>query len=182
MWLTARVANNVTRMLCDFWTKLVTIAAASSFTRMKTRASTLPFFLACLLLEMRNALLANGLKEFSRGKLTDSWEHLPLFREAAQSGAKKQTVSNTEDTTYYVADQFNGMVSRSTNPRQFLQGVMNGPLKFLTASKILPLLDLLAKSKRVLVCLVPKLICSCSHSHARFLVSIARECVDPSLD
>ena len=121
MWLTARVANNVTRMLCDFWTKLVTIAAASSFTRMKTRASTLPFFLACLLLEMRNALLANGLKEFSRGKLTDSWEHLPLFREAAQSGAKKQTVSNTEDTTYYVADQFNGMASSSTNPRQFLQ-------------------------------------------------------------
>ena len=121
MWLTVRLANNVTRMLCDFWTKLVTIAAASSFTRMKTRASTLPFFLACLLLEMRNALLANGLKEFSRGKLTDSWEHLPLFREAAQSGAKKQTVSNTEDTTYYVADQFNGMVSRSTNPRQFLQ-------------------------------------------------------------
>ena len=81
----------------------------------------MPFFLACLLLEMRNALLANGLKEFSRGKLTDSWEHLPLFREAAQSGAKKQTVSNREDTTYYVAHQFNGMVSRSTNPRQFLQ-------------------------------------------------------------
>ena len=88
---------------------------------MKTRASTLPFFLACLLLEMRNALLANGLKEFSRGKLTDSWEHLPLFREAAYSGAKKQTASNTEDTASYVAERFNGMVSRSTNPRQFLQ-------------------------------------------------------------
>ena len=121
MWLTVRLANNVTRMLCDFWTKLVTIAAASSFIRMKTRASTLPFFLACLLLEMRNALLANGLKEFSRGKLTDSWEHLPLFREAAYSGAKKQTASNTEDTASYVAERFNGMVSRSTNPRQFLQ-------------------------------------------------------------
>ena len=121
MWLTARLANNVTGMLCDFWTKIVTIAAASSFTRMKTRASTLPFFLACLLLEMRNALLANGLKEFSGGKLTDSWEHLPLFREAAYSGAKKQTASNTEDTASYVAERFNGMVSRSTNPRQFLQ-------------------------------------------------------------
>ena len=31
-------------------------------------------------------------------------------------------------------------------------GVMNGPLKFLTARKILPLLDLLAKFKRVLAC------------------------------
>ena len=29
---------------------------------------------------------------------------------------------------------------------------MNGPLKFLTASKILPLFDLLAKFKRVLAC------------------------------
>ena len=33
-----------------------------------------------------------------------------------------------------------------------LKGVMNGPLKFLTARKILPLLDLLAKFKRVLAC------------------------------
>ena len=33
-----------------------------------------------------------------------------------------------------------------------LLGVMNGPLKFLTARKILPLLDLLAKFKRVLAC------------------------------
>ena len=32
------------------------------------------------------------------------------------------------------------------------KGVMNGPLKFLTARKILPLLDLLAKFKRVLAC------------------------------
>ena len=31
-------------------------------------------------------------------------------------------------------------------------GVMNGPLKFLTARKILPLLDLLAKFKQVLTC------------------------------
>ena len=33
-----------------------------------------------------------------------------------------------------------------------LKGVMNGPLKFLTARKTLPLLDLLAKFKRVLAC------------------------------
>ena len=32
------------------------------------------------------------------------------------------------------------------------EGVMNGPLKFLTARKILPVLDLLAKFKRVLAC------------------------------
>ena len=32
------------------------------------------------------------------------------------------------------------------------KGVMNGPLKFLTSRKILPLLDLLAKFKRVLAC------------------------------
>ena len=32
----------------------------------------------------------------------------------------------------------------------YLVGVMNGPLKLLTAHKILPLLDLLAKFKRVL--------------------------------
>ena len=32
------------------------------------------------------------------------------------------------------------------------EGVMNGPLKFLTARKTLPLLDLLAKFKRVLAC------------------------------
>ena len=130
--------------------KLVTIAA-STFTGMKTRVAILPFFLTCLLLEMRNAVPANGLREFSRGKLADSWEHLPLFREDAHSGGKKQTASNTEDTTH-VADKLNGMVSRSTNPRQFLQGVMNGRLKFLTAAKILPLLDLLAKFKRVLAC------------------------------
>ena len=35
---------------------------------------------------------------------------------------------------------------------KYLLGVMNGPLKFLTARKILPLLNLLAKFKRVLNC------------------------------
>ena len=36
-------------------------------------------------------------------------------------------------------------------------GVMNGPLKFLTARKILPLLDLLAKFKRVSLARAPKI-------------------------
>ena len=49
---------------------------------------------------------------------------------------------------------------------------MNGPLKFLTARKILPLLNLLAKFKRVLACSCSPNFCSCSH--ARLLVSIAR--------
>ena len=57
--------------------------------------------------------------------------------------------------------------------------MMNDPLKFLTARKILPLLDLLAKFKRVLACSCSQNFCSCSH--ARFLVSIARNCVNPSL-
>ena len=58
-------------------------------------------------------------------------------------------------------------------------GVMNGPLKFLTARKILPFLDLLAKFKRVLACSCSPNFCSCSQ--ARFLVSIARNFVNPSL-
>ena len=43
-------------------------------------------------------------------------------------------------------------------------GVMNGPLKFLTARKILPLLALLAKFKRVLACPCSLNFCSCSHA------------------
>ena len=54
-----------------------------------------------------------------------------------------------------------------------ITGVINGPLKFLTARKILPLLDLLAKFKRVLACSCSQNFCSCSH--ARFLVSIERK-------
>ena len=49
----------------------------------------------------------------------------------------------------------------------FRIGAMNGPLNVLTARKILPLLDLLAKFKRVLVC-----FCSpnfCSYLQALFL-------------
>ena len=59
-------------------------------------------------------------------------------------------------------------------------GVMIGPLKFLTVRKILPLLDLLAKFKRVLACSCSPNFSSCSH--ARFLVSIARDFVNTSLD
>ena len=61
-----------------------------------------------------------------------------------------------------------------------IEGVMNGPLKFLTARKILPLLDLLAKFQRVLACSCSQNFCSCSH--ARFLVSIARDFVITSVD
>ena len=47
---------------------------------------------------------------------------------------------------------------------------MNGPLKFLTARKILPLLDLLAKFKRVLACSCSPNFCSCSQARkANFL-------------
>ena len=59
------------------------------------------------------------------------------------------------------------------------RGVMTGPLQFLTTRKILPLLDMLAKFKRVLACLCSQSFCSCSQ--ARFLVSIARNFVNPSL-
>ena len=67
-----------------------------------------------------------------------------------------------------------------TGSEKYHLGVMNGPLKFLTAHKILPLLDLLAKFKRVLACSCSPNFCRCSH--ARFLASIARDFVDPSLD
>ena len=56
-------------------------------------------------------------------------------------------------------------------------GVSNGPLKFSSARKICPLLDLLAKLKRVLACSCSQKIRNCSH--ARILVkvrSIARSC------
>ena len=41
---------------------------------------------------------------------------------------------------------------------------MNGPLKFLTARKILALLDLLANFKRVLAFSCSPNFCSCSHA------------------
>ena len=59
------------------------------------------------------------------------------------------------------------------------KGVMNGPLKFLTARKILPLLDLLAKFKRVLACSCSQNVCSCLH--ALFVVRIAQNFVNTSL-
>ena len=58
-------------------------------------------------------------------------------------------------------------MSRDYLTDSLLLGVMNGPLKFLTARKILPLLDLLAKFKRVLAC-------SCSQKNRR--ARHAREC------
>ena len=49
---------------------------------------------------------------------------------------------------------------------------MNGPLKFLTARKILPLLDLLAKFKQVLACSCSPNFCSCLQARkANFLMS-----------
>ena len=64
---------------------------------------------------------------------------------------------------------------------------MNSPLKFLTARKILPLLDLLAKFKRVLTCLCSPNFCAahkrakqifyfCSCSQKNRSVRHAREC------
>ena len=74
---------------------------------------------------------------------------------------------------------------------------MNGPLTFLTARKILPLLDLLAKFKRVLACscspnfcvarkLAKQIFYFCSSSQKNRSVRHARECsqrpfVTPSL-
>ena len=66
-------------------------------------------------------------------------------------------------------------------------GVMNGPLKFLTARKILPLLDLLAKFKRVLACscspnfcvarkLAKQIFYFCSCSQKNGIARHAREC------
>ena len=54
--------------------------------------------------------------------------------------------------------------------KSYILGVMNGPLKFLNARKILPLLDLLAKFKRVLACSWSPNFCSCSQARkANFL-------------
>ena len=69
----------------------------------------------------------------------------------------------------------------------YLRGVMNGPLKFLTARKILPLLDLLAKFQRVLACscspnfcvarkLAKQIFYCCSCSQKNRSARHAREC------
>ena len=66
-------------------------------------------------------------------------------------------------------------------------GVMNGPLKFLTTRKILPLLDLLTKFKRVLACscspnfcvarkLAKQIFYFCSCSQKNRSARHAREC------
>ena len=48
---------------------------------------------------------------------------------------------------------------------------MNGPLKFLTARKILPLLDLLAKFKRVLACSCSPIFALLASSQSNFFIS-----------
>ena len=50
-------------------------------------------------------------------------------------------------------------------------GVTNGPLKFLTARKILPLLDLLAKFKRVLACSCSPNFALLASSQSKFFIS-----------
>ena len=50
-------------------------------------------------------------------------------------------------------------------------GVMKGPLKFLTARKILPLLDLLAKFKRVLACSCSPNFCVARTLAKQFFIS-----------
>ena len=49
---------------------------------------------------------------------------------------------------------------------------MNGPLKFLTARKILPLLDLLAKFKRVLACSCSPNFCVARKLAKQFFFSV----------
>ena len=48
---------------------------------------------------------------------------------------------------------------------------MNGPLKYLTARKILPLLDLLAKFKRVLACSCSPNFCVARKLAKQFFIS-----------
>ena len=48
---------------------------------------------------------------------------------------------------------------------------MNGPLRFLTARKILPLLDLLAKFKRVLACSGSPIFALLASSQSKFFIS-----------
>ena len=63
-------------------------------------------------------------------------------------------------------------VYRLHNATAYQIGVMNGPLKFLTARKILPLLDLLAKFKRVLACACSPNFVRCSQARkTNFFIS-----------
>ena len=73
-----------------------------------------------------------------------------------------------------------GRLDRKAIHTHNIQEVMNnGPWKFLTPRKILPLLDLLGKFIRVLACSCSQNFCSCSQ--ACFLVCIAWNFVNPSL-
>ena len=46
-------------------------------------------------------------------------------------------------------------------------GVSNGPIQFMSARKIWPLLELLAKITRVLACSCSQKFCNCSHADSR---------------
>ena len=50
-------------------------------------------------------------------------------------------------------------------------GVMNGPLKFLTAQNILPLLDLLAKLNECLLARAPQIFALLASSQGKFFTS-----------
>ena len=52
---------------------------------------------------------------------------------------------------------------------------MNGPLKVLTARKISPLLDLLAKFKRVLICSCYSNFCVARKANFSFLLVLAKK-------
>ena len=52
---------------------------------------------------------------------------------------------------------------------------MNGPLNFLTARKILPLLDLLAKFKRMLACSCSPNFCVARKANFLFLLVLAKK-------
>ena len=105
------------------------------------------------------------------------YKHLP---EDSQSSTLAQRSiaplhKSRRNHRFYVRTSSTVFVLASISGRR----VMNGLWKFLTAPKILPLLDLLAKFKWVLACSFSPNFCSCSHT--RFLVSIARNFVNPSL-
>ena len=104
---------------------------------MKTLAIIFAFFLAFLLIEMRNALPTSGLEDSKRGQIV-SRGHLPIFREA-RANLRQQTTSNTEDMSglnagaRYVTTLFHGIVSREANLRKFP--------KVLSKVSFLPLFD-----------------------------------------
>ena len=83
-----------------------------------------------------------------------------------------------QDIPAYLSDAIESIQRRAltiifpnSSYQQALEGVMNGPLKFLTARKILPLLDLLAKIKRVLACSCSPNFALLASSQSKFFIS-----------